>query len=130
MQNTKQTVIAALQAVITNPIHDENEITAFFSLNYQQLVDGNTLDYVDFIKHMATLKQQTKHMELAIKAIVAEGDTVFTHHFVDVEKIQGEKSQFEVFAQFTLLSGKIIRCEELTRMVTGAESDNNLGSRR
>lgn len=129
MQSIKQTVIAALQTLITDPLHDESKIAAFFAPDYQQSADGVQLDYGGFIKHMKAIKSHTKRMSISIKSVVAENDTVFTHHYVDVEKNQGEKSEFEVFACFTLSSEKIIRCEELTRMIQGLPGDSDLGSR-
>jgi len=129
MQNIKQTVIAALQTIITDPLHDEIQIALFFAPDYQQRVDGKELDYRGFIRHMKAIKSHTTRMSISIKSIVAENDTVFTHHYVNVEKNQGEKSEFEVFARFTLLSEKIIRCEELTRMINGFSGDSDLGSR-
>ncbi|OIN15985.1 hypothetical protein AO411_2021865 [Salmonella enterica subsp. enterica serovar Sarajane] len=129
MQSIKQTVIAALQTLITDPLHDESKIAVFFAPDYQQSVDGVQLDYSGFIKHMKAIKLHTKRMSISIKSVVAENDTVFTHHYVDVEKNQGEKSEFEVFACFTLSSDKIIRCEELTRMIQGLPGDSDLGGR-
>ncbi len=129
MQNNKQTVIAALQTLITDPLLDEGKIAVFFAPDYQQSVDGKQLDYRGFIRHMEAIKSHTKRMSISIKSVVAEDDTVFTHHYVNVEKNQGEKSEFEVFARFTLSSEKISRCEELTRMIHGLPGDSDLGSR-
>ena len=129
MRSIKQTVIAALHTLIAQPKHDERSIAAFFDPDYQQIVDGKQLDYNEFVKHMALIKQHTQRMDVSIKSVAAENNTVFTHHYVDVESAQGEKSTFEVFACFTLSSGKITRCEELTRMIMGAPADRDLGSR-
>jgi predicted SnoaL-like aldol condensation-catalyzing enzyme len=129
MQSIKQTVIAALQTLITDPLHDESKIALFFAPDYQQRVDGKQLDYNGFVRHMKAIKSHTKRMSISIKSVVSENDTVFTHHYVNVEKNQEEKSKFEVFACFTLSSEKIIRCEELTRMITGPSEDSDLGSK-
>ncbi len=129
MQNNKQIVIAALQTLITDPLHDEGKIAVFFAPDYQQCVDGKQLDYRGFIRHMEVIKSHTTRMSISIKSVVAEDDTVFTHHYVNVEKNLGEKSEFEVFARFTLSSEKISRCEELTRMIQGLPGDSDLGSR-
>lgn len=129
MKTPKQIVTAALQTLIAHPHHDEQQISAFFDRSYQQTVDGKQLDYAGFLNHMAAIKQHTKRMDMSIETIVAEDNRVFTHHYVDVENTQGEGSQFEVFACFTLAAGKIVRCQELTRMVQGAPSEAGLGSR-
>ena len=129
MTNNKRTVTEALRVLITDPKHDERNIGAYFAPEYQQWVDGKQLDYSRFVEHMETIKRHTKQMHLSIKSAVAENDTVFTHHVVSVEKNLNEKCEFEVFARFTLAAGKIIRCEELTRMVSGIAGDSDLGSR-
>lgn len=129
MQNNKQTVIEALHTLITQPEHDEGKIAAYFAADYQQCVDGKTLNYPGFIRHIALIKSQTTKMNIVIKSMAAENDMVFTHHFVHVVNEQGEHSEFEVFACFTLSQKKIIRCEELTRMINGSARDRDLGSR-
>jgi hypothetical protein len=130
MKNLSQIVTDALQAVISHPGHDEKKIAHYFSPDYQQIVDGHHLDYAQFVQHLAVLKSHTRQMEVNVKALATEEDTVFTHHSVAVEKSSGDKSEFEVFARFTLAAGKIIRCEELTRMVSGTADDRDLGSRK
>jgi len=130
VNNAIKTVTGALDKVVGSPEHNENLIAMYFASNYQQRVDGQQLDYEAFIRHMSVLKQLTKRIKINIKSVVADEDTVFTHHFVDIEKSQGGKSEFEVFACFTLSSGKIIRCEELTRMINGGAGDQSLASRR
>lgn len=129
MNRQRQTVIEALQEIICCPQHDESKIAQFFDSGYLQKVDGKSIDYSGFVKHMAILKSHTRQIRLLIKAIVAEGDTVFTQHCVTAENSQGRWSEFEVFARFTLSDGKIYRCEELTRMIHGVSEDKDLGSR-
>lgn len=123
-----QRVVQALHAIICNPTHDDAVIRAFFSPNYQQNVDGKQLDFAGFIGHMAELKQLTERIELTILAIAGEDGNVLTHHRVMVSKSTGAHAEIEVFAHFTLQDGLIIRCEELTRLVTGAAEDRSLGS--
>ncbi|MDF7680970.1 nuclear transport factor 2 family protein [Enterobacteriaceae bacterium ESL0689] len=93
MPSVKQTVIVALQTLITEPLHDEHQIAAFFAPDYQQIVDGKQLDYYGFIAHMKAIKSHTKRMSISIKRVVSENNTVFTHHYVNVENHQGEQSR-------------------------------------
>lgn len=130
MNNASKTVIEALENVVCHAEHDEGRIARYFDPVYQQTADGHQLGYRDFVKHMATLKSLTTMINITVKTVIAEGDTVFTHHVVDVAKRQGEKSEFEVFAKFTLSAGKIIRCEELTRMITGDTTDRDFATKR
>lgn len=129
MSTNTRCVLDALQAIIASPEHCEQQIARWFSPDYQQQVDGNLLNYRQFITHMATLKTVTRHMDLRVDAIAASGDSVLTHHHVSVTKQNGESSQIEVFAHFQLREGRIIRCDELTRLLTGDPADADLGQR-
>ncbi|CDG22056.1 conserved protein of unknown function [Xenorhabdus poinarii G6] len=129
MNNPSKIVIDALEEMISTRSHDESKIALYFDQSYEQVVNGECLDYRSFIQHIAVLKEHISRIELSILKIVSEGDTVFTHHTANVVKPDGTESQFEVFARFTLCAGKIVRCEELTRMISGASSDRDLGSR-
>lgn len=86
MSQETQTVIDALREIITNPQHEEDKIARYFSPDYQQQVDGKHLDYRGFVGHMALLKTLTTRMSLSILAIAGDGNTVFTHHHVKVDK--------------------------------------------
>ncbi|WP_034914425.1 hypothetical protein [Erwinia sp. 9145] len=129
MNGSKEIITAMLQDIICHPVHDEQLIARYFDPAYQQCVDGKWLEYRDFVKHMAVLKTHAKDMAVVVRSVVGEGDTVFTHHYVTVENRQGVNSEFEVLACFTLSSEKIVRCEELTRMIGGSHDDHDLGSR-
>ncbi|WP_431223522.1 nuclear transport factor 2 family protein [Serratia sp. L9] len=123
-------VQTALQQVVGNPKHQPLLISELFSRDYCQKVDGNTLNFEQFLQHMALLKQITHSMTLEILAIVAEGDAVLTHHLVNVEKHDGSQSQIRVLAHFTVRNGKIQSCVELTQLLVGQHEDRDLGSRQ
>ncbi|MCE0495063.1 nuclear transport factor 2 family protein [Vibrio salinus] len=128
--NKNTLVINALEEIICNPEHDDSKLRQYFSSDYQQTINGHHLDYNGFVEHMALLKNETRHMKLSVIASAANGDTVFSHHEVAVEKKQGGYASFEVFAHFTVTGDKIVKCRELTRMISGNDNDSDLGSRR
>lgn len=128
MTNSTEFITQALQAVISRPEHDLRVIETFFGPNYRQTVDGIELDYMHFVAHMAKLKQITDTMELTILTIAQQGDTVLSHHVVNVVKTNGLQLLTEVFASFTLEKGRIVACQELTRAIGGSEEDKRLGS--
>ncbi|MGY5955298.1 nuclear transport factor 2 family protein [Kosakonia sp. BK9b] len=121
-----QHVVQALQTIVCHPEHNEARIHEFFSPEYQQYVDGESLDLRGFVEHMARLKQLTHAMEITIIAIAHANQEVLTHHRVAVSKKGGEVSHVDVLAHFTLQDGMIIRCEELTRLIQGAAEDRSL----
>ncbi|WP_273868850.1 nuclear transport factor 2 family protein [Serratia odorifera] len=123
-------VVRALQQVVASPEHHPAVIADFFSQDYQQQVDGHTLDYAQFVQHMALLKQQTRSMRLNVLALAEQGETVLTHHRVVVEKCDGRRCEVQVLAHFTLCAGRIVRCDELTHLLSGDSADRDLGGRR
>lgn len=129
MKKLTDVVINALHEVVEQKGHDPAKISKYFDSLYTQRVDGKELGYAEFVDHIAFLKSHTRSMAVTLVASAEENGVVFTHHSVAVQKTSGEGSTIEVFARFTLSAGKIIRCEELTRQVTGDPSDHDLGSR-
>lgn len=129
MSSNRQCVLDALHTIISDPTHSPERIARWFSPQYQQQVDGNLLNYEQFIAHMATLKAVTRAMTIDIKAIADSGDDVLTHHYARITKQDGKSSLIEVFAHFQLRAGRIVRCDELTRLLTGDPADSDLGQR-
>ncbi|MFI8417622.1 nuclear transport factor 2 family protein [Serratia sp. NPDC078593] len=127
--SASEIVTQALRQVVACQQHQPTVIAAFFAQDYQQSVDGHTLDYLQFVQHMALLKQLTRSMTLRLLAVVAQGETVFTHHRVAVEKRDGSRSEVQVLAHFTVRAGRIVRCDELTRLLSGDAADADLASR-
>lgn len=127
--NNMNFVQQALTSVLGKEIGSVAVIEQYFSPNYIQIVDGKQIDYDEFVAHLKVLKEATNSITITIKSIAEGQNCVHTQHIAHAEKKNGEVSEFEVFACFHLLDGKIIRCEELTRMISGAKSDGDLGSR-
>ncbi|MEI8633456.1 hypothetical protein P4S72_18195 [Vibrio sp. PP-XX7] len=71
-------VIAALKTMIDSATVDPKTIGRYFSEDYVQIVDGQTLDYSQFIQHLDALKKATKRMKTTILASAFQGDEVFT----------------------------------------------------
>jgi hypothetical protein len=53
---------------------------------------------------------------------------VFTIHVADVVKKIGNHVKIKVIAMFVIENGKIAKCDELTLLVKGDDSDKNLAS--
>lgn len=122
-------VLDVLQQVIANPDHCPAQLTACFSADYRQQVDGNVLNYEQFERHMALLKRQTSSMTLSVLAAAEQGEAVLTHHLVQVVKRDGSCSRVRVLAHFTVREGRICACDELTELLEGPPGDRDLGAR-
>lgn len=127
--NNAQLVRQALDAVLGEEIGSLEVTKKYFSEEYIQVVDGKQIDFNQFFAHLQVLEQATQSITITIKSI-AEGDgCVHTQHLAKAIKNDGSISEFEVFACFQIKNGKIVRCEELTRMIKGHDADTDLGSR-
>ena len=124
----KQLVKDAFTQVVGSTVADEKIITHFFHSKYQQNVDGVKLDYSGFIEHMKAQKSIVSNIIVNFRNIVAEDELVFTNHDVIVTKNDGSIVKIHVLAEFRIAEGKIISCDELTRLEQGAPEDHNIGS--
>lgn len=76
------------------------------------------------IFHFSGLKAK-----IPISPFLSDRNLVATHHIANGTKSDGKQVTTEFFAIFTLKNGKIIKCEEVSRMVEGDASDKNMSYR-
>ncbi len=95
------------------------KVETYFSPEYQQVTDGKVSSLDEFKKHLSTLKVMTKQLEIpAFHDMLFDEETQqgCFRYTVHVELVQQEtRGLIDVMALFTLLDGRIIRCDELTR---------------
>jgi predicted SnoaL-like aldol condensation-catalyzing enzyme len=126
----KSLVERAFQDVFASEAFDEGAITRYFSPRYVQKTDGRTLDFPGFVAHVRELKLTLKNVKITFERAVAEGSNVVSIHRAEAEKIAGGKIAIRVFALFVIEEGKIVLCDELTRLEQGAAEDRDLASRQ
>ncbi|MGG5577964.1 hypothetical protein ACPDHL_11580 [Myroides sp. C15-4] len=117
-----------LHNVIESKTYDEELLLAYFSTDYIQVVDGNTLDFTGFKRHIQKLKELIATVEVEVLNFASRGHTVFTKHQVQSVLRDGSHHKHIVMAEFTFHKDKIVRCEELTFLLKGTASGKNLGS--
>lgn len=125
----KQLIREAFETIVDSPIVNEKVIAQLFHPAYKQTVDGKELDFNGFVQHMTVQKQVIAKVNTLFKNMVSEGETVFTNHEVSIEKQDGGEIKVHVLAEFNFADGKIIRCDELTRLLSGLPEDSDIGSR-
>ena len=116
--------------VIEDLTADENVIAKYFSPSYIQYVDGETLDYKQFIDHMKYQKSILSSVKVSIESCCCEENKICTAHIVDAMKKNGDRVSIKVIAIFETKEGKIVLCDELTHLIKGAPEDQNIGSMR
>jgi predicted SnoaL-like aldol condensation-catalyzing enzyme len=125
----KSLVERAFQDVFAPDAFDEGAIARYFSPRYMQKTDGRTLDYPGFVAHVRELKRTLKNVKVTFERMVAEGANVVSIHRAEAEKVAGGRVAVRVFALFAIDEGKIVLCDELTRLEQGAAEDHDLASR-
>lgn len=124
-QMFKQGFIELLESSVVN----EQDVERFFSKDYVQYADGKKLDYEEFVQHMYTLKKALAKLEVNVRTIAKDGNVVFTNHLVSGRMKDGKAFSTEVIAEFRLRNDQVYYCNELTRLVGGAEEARDMGSR-
>jgi predicted SnoaL-like aldol condensation-catalyzing enzyme len=126
----KSLVERAFQDVFASDAFDEGAIARYFNPRYVQKTDGRTLDLAGFVAHVRELKRTVKNVKITFERAVAEGANVVSIHRAEAEKLAGGSVAIRVFALFVIDEGKIVLCDELTRLEEGAAGDRDLASRR
>ncbi|MBR0622297.1 nuclear transport factor 2 family protein [Bacillus sp. RP12] len=106
------------------------KVEAYFSPDYQQVTDGKVSTLDEFKKHLSTLKGLTKQLEIpAFHDVLFDEDTQqgCFRYTVHVELASGDRGLIDVMALFTLLDGRFIRCDELTKSHKQHETLEQLG---
>ncbi len=128
-ESNKSLVMRAFEDVFASDAFEEGAIARYFSPRYVQKTDGRTLDYPGFVAHVRELKRTVKNVKITFEHLIAEGANVVSIHRAEAEKIAGGRISIRVFALFVIDEGKIILCDELSRMEQGDADDRNLASR-
>lgn len=131
-QSAKEVILALFRDVVQAPVLDMQAVERYVSPRYVQHVDGVTLDYAGFVAHMQKQKKAIAAMSVAFVALVQDpdGHVVFSHHVVEARKKDGGLVRVKVLAQFTVADGRLVGCDELTQLLSGAHEDRDLGSRK
>lgn len=108
---------------------DERLIDRYFSPAYVQHVDGKTLDFTAFSDHIRELKKIVTNLRFTVEHLVAEGDKVMEIHRVEGARRAGGTFAVRLFSLWIIKDGKIVLCDEISRLEQGGAEDRDLGSR-
>ena len=122
-------LIEGALATLLDPQQDVGKLSCYFAPDYVQDVDGKRLDYAGFIDHARVLKACLRGGGVTIETLIVDGNTIADIHVIEAEKTNGDSFRSKVIAFFTVRDGKIVRVDELTHLLRGADADRDLGSR-
>lgn len=124
----KELIKTVFKVIFENKTTDEVTISQYFSTDYVQTVNNETLDFDAFVEHIAYLQTKASSCTITFNTLIGEGDIVFSNHMVDTTLKNGDHVRHHVLAEFTLKENKIVRCDELTCLLDGHSTYRNLGS--
>lgn len=129
MANNKDLLRKTFHCIFEAPDFNEDVIAQFFHQNYTQHVNGKTLDYQDFVKHIITLRNTLYDMKITFLHLIGEGNAVSSVHIAEGSKADGQRIKAKVVAYFEFKNDKLILCDELTHLLEGKKEDQDLGAR-
>ena len=129
MNNTER-LKTCLQRVICDPGFTLAELDTWFSPDYCQQVNGETLDYAAFRQHIAALRGHLAEAAIEFVATLELGQRVHSTHLVRATRQDGGTLTCKVSGLFTFRDGRLCHTEEVTCLLAGRKEDADIGSRR
>ncbi|WP_312306069.1 hypothetical protein [Chryseobacterium sp.] len=124
----KHIIEQVFSRILENPVLDETLIEKYFSRQYVQLVDHTRLNYDEFVLHIKKLKDKVSEQKIEIISYAENENSIFTKHIAKSVLKDGSIVIHKVLAEFIVVDGKIIQCDELTLLLEGTHDARNLGS--
>ncbi|MFT9221081.1 nuclear transport factor 2 family protein [Gluconobacter oxydans] len=121
-------IIRDMFAMFTDFGSDLDELTAFMTSDYRQLVDGREMNLADFRAHAQALREGLSSLEIEILHLVCEADRAATVHLASATRPCGARSVIRVVAFYQFRDGRLCLVDELTRVQQGHDGDDALGS--
>jgi ketosteroid isomerase-like protein len=106
-------------ANLLDPGEDVETLSRYFSPACVQDVDGERMDYARFLDHARAIKRAIRSARVTFEALIVEGSTIADIHIVESERTDGARTRLKVIAFNTVDQGKIVRVDELTRLMQG-----------
>jgi hypothetical protein len=106
------------------------DYTKYISTDYVEQIDGETFNFQQWLHHMNGIRGMMKSYQLSFNEIVAEGDQIAASYDVHAVKKDGTTLDIRIIAIFTVKNGKMVACDELTHMMSGPQTDQNLSDKR
>lgn len=104
------------------------DVTRFFTPDYQQKVDGEVIDLVAFIDHVHALRTKLVSLDIDVQRIVSDGMSAATVHVARATKRDGDVAIVKVVAFYQFDGDRVASIDEATHVLEGSTSDRQLGS--
>src|SRR5215469_3623475 len=128
-ESNKAFIRRMFQDVFANDSFDQEVLERYFSPKFIQHADGKTLDFAGLLDHVRELKRAVAHLHFSFEYMLAEGNKVMDVHRVTADKRAGGTISARLFSLWVIEDGRIVLCDELSRLEEGAAEDHDLASR-
>jgi hypothetical protein len=106
-------------ANLLDPGEDAETLSRYFSPACIQEVDGERMDYGQFLDHARAIKRSIRSARVTFEGLIVQGSTIADIHIVESESTDGASRRLKVIAFNTVDQGRIVRVNELTRVLQG-----------
>ncbi len=117
LENNKEFVKRACQDVLVGANTTKEIFEQYISEDSIQYINGEKLNFDDFLKHSIKLKLDLSPTKVTFRYIVAEHDKVCTIHVIHGSDSSGMPFKKQVNALFHIKEGKIVLCDALTLLI-------------
>jgi hypothetical protein len=104
-------------ANLLDPGEDVEALSRYFSPTCVQEVDGERMDYGQFLDHARAIKRSIRSARVSFEALIVQGSTIADIHIVESERTDGARKRVKVIAFNTIDQGRIVSVNELTRVL-------------
>jgi hypothetical protein len=116
----------ALQQVFADP----DQLPGLFTEDYVQTTDGSTSNREEFEAHVRHLAHVVTSLDFEVLDVAQQGSSIADRHLVHVVYQDGRRATIEVFLFGEISAGRLQRVHEVTRVLSGDESLQYLGTAR
>lgn len=117
-----ETLKRALKSLFEDYRGTDSDFMRYFSPDYVQWANGRTSNLADLIAHFDGMQGTRPNRTIRFVDVVAAGELVFDQHVVTASIPDGDDLVVDVFAKWTIVGGRIVRCDELTRHRDASET--------
>jgi ketosteroid isomerase-like protein len=110
-------LMEAAFANLLDPNEPVSALSRFYAADCLQEVDGERMDYAQFLDHARQIRASTRSAKVRFEALATEGLAIAAIYTVASVSQKGEAANLEVFAFLTVADGKIASLKELTRVM-------------
>lgn len=119
-------LVLVWQEILSGLFSGEIEPSSVFSREYVQSTDGHELDFSGFLDHLRHVRRHVHAVRFRVLDACFTGALLAERHVAEIHYLDGRFAQVEVFVFARIEDGRVVRLDELTRVLSGNEDDQAL----